>query len=72
MSGRLLHYMGHVPGWQFAEDIYATDERDARAQLRESAGCRRLPSGSDVWLYTPLPGIGDTSRDSPYSAASGM
>lgn len=65
------HYMGHIPGWQFAADIYAENDADARAQLRKMEGVRRLPAGSAVWLHSPLHGRG-TERDNPYSAASGM
>jgi hypothetical protein len=68
----MKHYMGHIPGWQFAVDIYAENEVNARRKLREIEGVNRLPSGSSVWLHTPPPAENTTRRDSPYSAASGM
>lgn len=55
MNHTTRHYMGHVPGWQFACDIYADSDREARAELRRLAGVARLPRGSAVWLHTPLP-----------------
>lgn len=67
------HYMGHIPGWSFAIDLYAENEADARAELRSEAGVTRLPAGSAVWLHEPLPdSCRGTDFDCPNSAASGM
>lgn len=67
------HFMAHVPGNAFAEDVYATDTREARAKLRLRYGVSRLPSGVSVWEHQPIRDSANTTRrDSPYSAASGM
>lgn len=68
----LKHYMGKLPGWAFAGDLYGRNEAEARAALRLVAGVTRLPAGSEVWLHEPMLDSCRGRFDSPYSAALGM
>ena len=44
----------HCPGMVYAGDsIYGKTEGEARAQLREYLGLKRLPRGTGVWKKIP-------------------
>ena len=45
----MKHYYGHAPGMVYAITIYAKNAQEARAQLRDFLGVKRLPKGSTVW-----------------------
>jgi len=46
---KTIHFMCHVPGEVYAVDVYALSEKDAREQVRERFGLRRLPAGTAFW-----------------------
>lgn len=43
------HYYFVLPGTFYPGDIYARNEKEARENLRNLMGRKRLPTGTDVW-----------------------
>lgn len=50
-----MKFSVHVPGWQFAETWEGDSAGDVKQQLRDELGVKRLPSGTCVWEFQPLP-----------------
>jgi hypothetical protein len=49
MTAAVRRFWFHCPGMVYAGNVYARNEREARAAARESLGVSRLPAGSAVW-----------------------
>jgi len=49
MEGKRKHYYVLLPGDFYPLDAWARNEEEARAQIREWLGVRRLPRGTQVW-----------------------
>ena len=45
----MRQYFVHVPGWVYALNFMAYNEREARAAARAWLGVSRLPRGTAVW-----------------------
>jgi hypothetical protein len=43
------HFYFRLPGDFYPGDIYAESVEEARKELRELLGVKRLPKGTDVW-----------------------
>ena len=45
----MKRYKAHLPGDFYGVHVYAENLQDARSQLRENLGIRRLPAGTSVY-----------------------
>ena len=45
----MKRYFVYIPGWVYALDFYAKNEREARAAARNWLGLERLPARTAVW-----------------------
>lgn len=72
MSDR--HFAALLPGAAHYEDVYAPNLKEAREKLRRRYDLKRLPRFTQLWVLSEPkdPRRNDLSRESPYSAASGM
>lgn len=46
----MKRYFVHVPGWAYALNVFARNEREARAIVRDWLWVERLPARTAVWV----------------------
>ena len=42
-------YFVYIPGWVYALNFHAKNEKEARAKARNWLGLEKLPNGTAVW-----------------------